>query len=446
MDGRSSTQNDNYTTYWGPKRFSGHIRSKEDATRQVQCSVVVSIRDDGSISLKFDDLPFDESSAFLVDAAFATKEFTKFSLEVSSDDDDLLSTDDLYFMVPVPSRTARGLCYSLSGECGSAALITKSERDSHADCIVFRLRGFRTNDVELNVPTPFGDLIVFGPTSKDDEYSKIDGYFCMKMSSVAGTADAHRQQAVEFLEHVLYIMSLARGTLVSDPVREIHLAGRKEFHIRRVIIPSQSFLAPFYDHDFLTMLECAISIYSEKQKECTELRSVISRVLMPTTYVEVRLINVCAAIEYLTERYLSEDEKRRLDADRFANIRDTLSAILNTSTLVKKDRDFVTTTVERSNWVQLEVKIKRLLTKLGISLEEIPDDAIKNMIDARNVIVHGGMLHEDKRTKDLDAWNALLLAHELITRIILSRMGYSGYYLSYPGGQRIRDFPSCKRK
>ena len=76
---------------------------------------------------------------------------------------------------------------------------------------------------------------------------------------------------------------------------------------------------------------------------------------------------------------------------------------------------------------------------------DLSDEVVINMINARNVIEHGNLLWQDNRTKAIDPQDLFRSARELITRIILSRMGYVGHYLSFEGGQHTRSFPSCER-
>jgi hypothetical protein len=147
-----------------------------------------------------------------------------------------------------------------------------------------------------------------------------------------------------------------------------------------------------------------------------------------------------------TSRYLEPNKQKRMGDARFKNICDVLSELLETSPLSKKDKDFVRDTIKRSNWLQLEEKIKRFLATWDIPMQDIPPAAISDMVVARNVIAHGSLLGEHDKTKDKNAWDIVLQAREVLVRIILLRIGFTGAYQSYPGGQHSRLFPSCTRQ
>ena len=59
-----------------------------------------------------------------------------------------------------------------------------------------------------------------------------------------------------------------------------------------------------------------------------------------------------------------------------------------------------------------------------------------SLVNLRNKIVHSGVLPDD-----VDIWESIILVRELITRILLSEIGFEGRYCCYIGGLHDRDFP-----
>ena len=90
-------------------------------------------------------------------------------------------------------------------------------------------------------------------------------------------------------------------------------------------------------------------------------------------------------------------------------------------------------------------KLDALLVQVGVARHDITDQAISAMIGARNVIVHQGMYFDPTKTDQIDLWDHLLLARELVTRILLGVLRFKGNYFAplYSPNQQLR-FPSCR--
>ena len=110
------------------------------------------------------------------------------------------------------------------------------------------------------------------------------------------------------------------------------------------------------------------------------------------------------------------------------------------------DKLYVKKVVGESNKMPFQGKINKLIEKWSVPMMDMPPDLIRNLVLIRNAIAHGKILSEDEGTRDMDKIEMMLAIRELLTRMILLRIGYEGAYTSYLGGQHSRFSPSFVRQ
>jgi hypothetical protein len=91
-------------------------------------------------------------------------------------------------------------------------------------------------------------------------------------------------------------------------------------------------------------------------------------------------------------------------------------------------------------------KLRRYFDTRGVTLADLEPEAIKALINARNLVVHSGVYYDPTKAEQTRLWDHMLLARELVTRSLLGELGFVGNYFSnlYGPNQQLR-FPSCRR-
>lgn len=91
----------------------------------------------------------------------------------------------------------------------------------------------------------------------------------------------------------------------------------------------------------------------------------------------------------------------------------------------------------------LREKLEALLTSRGIVSADLPENWLKNVIDARNLIVHTGVAPE-RADEDDRLFREVVQAREVVTRVILAEIGFEGQYRSWLYGDQYLQFPLCR--
>jgi hypothetical protein len=78
-------------------------------------------------------------------------------------------------------------------------------------------------------------------------------------------------------------------------------------------------------------------------------------------------------------------------------------------------------------------KIDGLFDHYGLSRDDFGGTVVRSLVKLRNDIVHRGQIPDD-----VDAWPMIILVRELITRILLTAIGFEGTYCCYVGGLHDR--------
>jgi hypothetical protein len=74
-------------------------------------------------------------------------------------------------------------------------------------------------------------------------------------------------------------------------------------------------------------------------------------------------------------------------------------------------------------------------------MDGISDESIKAAKQARDRVVHRGQYYEDAKEDEADLWTHVTVVREIVTRFLLTAIGYKGRYFSYIGGCHDAVFP-----
>ena len=219
-----------------------------------------------------------------------------------------------------------------------------------------------------------------------------------------------------------------------------------ETEIRKICAIAPAPIYPPIEHsNQRAMLNHAVRSYFDRFEACKEMRVAIEFLLMGFDYTEARLMMNAIAMEFLTNKYLAEDEQKQISLTDAKRIKSGLRAALRASSMSTDDRNYDTQAVGDANRLSFGGKIEKLIAKWQILIFDLPENTVQNLVNVRNAVAHGRLLKEDGATKDIHPWEMVLAIRELLTRAIFMRIGFVGHYQSYVGTWGPRDFPSCRR-
>ena len=120
------------------------------------------------------------------------------------------------------------------------------------------------------------------------------------------------------------------------------------------------------------ILQTATNTFSELPTRVVKLSYAIEWMLMPTTYSEVRLIARMTALENLAYHNLDDNESKYVKRASFDRLAERIREIIREENLPPSERDAMTAQVGSLNRKSLDAKIKKLLERWNVPVEDLP--------------------------------------------------------------------------
>jgi len=175
---------------------------------------------------------------------------------------------------------------------------------------------------------------------------------------------------------------------------------------------------------------------SLEKSEYENIRSALAWMIIPQSHSEMRLYAAATTIENLIRNGLEQKDHALIEASAFElillEIRKVLASYID-------DRDIVQRLSPRND-VGLRVKVERLMQKWGAPNTNLPKNALRDAIHARNQVIHRGAYDDDQGN---GVWHHAMVLREIVVRLVLARIGFSGHYVSMIGAHHERSFPEC---
>lgn len=244
-------------------------------------------------------------------------------------------------------------------------------------------------------------------------------------------------ESERFLIHVARVLSFASGVYALPVYEQAVRQGIMTLRfVRRGPMPSP-YMPPFDPLFMDEIFARAVDTFDERPEAIEQLDPAIRWMTAVVAYEESRLINAMSALESILARSSMPNLFMEQDAfrDLRRRIRDFLRAERAPSRMGGK--------VDELNRRSFRDKIEDLLTSRGIVTDDLPQGWLSSIITARNVLIHTGV------APDLPAPDARLIDHivwarEIVTRIILDEIGFSGQYQSWLHRSAYLTFPGCR--
>ncbi|MER9070069.1 hypothetical protein NKH84_26465 [Mesorhizobium sp. M0902] len=284
------------------------------------------------------------------------------------------------------------------------------------------------------VETPLGTVAVWGATKGSDS-DEMSG--CVAISAPSEVPDASWiVQADEFLRHMHQGLAFAHGGGLQTP-RLDHIEG----NIFKATFFSGSGYQPEFPVQYSLhhgpIIAALVARYFDQGPVSEVVWIALRWMQSGTTVDEVRFLTGMTALETIIESELPAKKGTIIPKANFKMLRQKLMDMVDHSLdLTVDQREIFKKRIEGNNKKSLPEKIDALFDHYKISRRDFPLTTVVSLVNLRNKIVHTGVVPDD-----VGIWGSIILVRELITRILLSEIGFNGRYCCYIGGRHDRNFP-----
>ena len=329
------------------------------------------------------------------------------------------------------SRPGEELSYQ--GDCYDAEL--EVPPSSERNLRVWRVRQFRTFR-RIARDTPLGRVVIGGPR-QDQDAQEPDGFIALHRPGDGG-GEHWWAESERFLTHVARVLSFACDTYLRPVMEERFHDGGVTVRIARQGRASPPFMAPFHELHMEPIFACACDSYFDRHDAIEQLDAAIRWMTAPVAYDESRLINAMSALENILDRCGLEQVDTFMSASAFKRVASRVRALLAELDVPAGMAGKVPELNRRS----LAEKVTALLAARGVTVADMPDGWLALVIRQRNTIVHTGM-SGDFGEHEPDTLDHTIWVREIVTRIILERLGFEGAYRSWLHHDEQLHFPEC---
>jgi len=432
----------NLSTSLPLKRFVGTL-SYGDSCVDVKFSIVADAA--AELSIVIDRFSYGKEHQFIEEMHnVGGTTFAHFALQGRSEHDEEFNCNNIIF-------TALGTIWSKAdghsiapvAHYNIAKLILSSSSEVFPPVLTWRLKGFESFDV-LQLDCELGKITMGGVKNLTDE-DKLDGHLNIHMPAKRSDVEVWMGQAADLLGHIRDIMSLACGTYILVPTRELAEGNKVKIDAYSQGLARKSDSPAFKSLDLSDIFECAVSSYFEPRIRIKNLQFAIKWFTMSSTYTEALLISSMTVLENLLDSNLTDEDIRIMSNSQYETLRKKLSSVIK-----EHLAEWVVNQAERAALVSelnerlVDLKRRSLIDKLeilsnrwGVQLEDIPVGELKEAKKARDHVVHRGY-YARSGVDDDDVHDHVLTVRELVLRIILTGLGYTKSYWSYRGGYHSR--------
>lgn len=224
-----------------------------------------------------------------------------------------------------------------------------------------------------------------------------------------------------FLIHLCRVLSFASGVYALPVYEQAVRRGVMTLRVvRRSPVPAP-YMPPFDALFMEQIFATAIATIEERPEAIERLEPAVRWMTAAVAYEEARLINAMSALESILDGSGLSD--LFLEPEAFCALRSRVRRFLRAERAPSR----MGGKVDELNRRSFRDKLDDLITARGIVTTDFPAGWLAAIISARNTIVHTGVV------PDLPAPDARLLDHivwarEIVTRIILHELGFSGQY------------------
>lgn len=319
--------------------------------------------------------------------------------------------------------------HTIGIEAGEATLVIQLKGKQERPILREWFRSFRSfrNPV---IETPLGTMAVHGDTKVPDR-DVMSGYVAVQ-APAGSVPDDWRQRADAFLLHMQRGIAFAHGGRLQVP-RLDYIAGGESI---TTFYSGEAFRSEFPIQHQLNhgpILKALVDRYFGAGPLPEVLWTALGWMQSDTTFDELRYLTAMTALETIIETELPAKKGTTLPKPDFKALRAELDKVVAASALSEAERKIFSERLSGINRNSLAEKINGLFDHYGLSRDDFSGNVIGSLVKLRNDIVHRGQMPDD-----VESWPLIILVRELLTRILLTAIGFEGTYCCYVGGLHDR--------
>lgn len=422
--------------------FTGQLTVEQ---HQHDVTGTLTVARDGTITIAFEPLTITETTTWLLDAIPSRTRTARWTaLRATTSDGHAITTDHLTLYGNNTSTSADGSpTIAFTGQASKLTIQHAPPPANSTGCVLLYhtigMRGFGRQ----HATTVSGELYLLGQATIEN-YDDIAGRGHLIAPPDRPLTD-WIETADDTLRHLLKIVSLAEGKPLTWSIRELyaneHLVQIDLYGAQHTGTPRDS---TFHYLDLQPVVTLAGTNYTHDVRDQTGIDLAIELFLTHPAHVELQLITAMTALEHLVSVYDKHHPAAPpLPPTTFATLKAALlHAYDEAATALQPNEDLqrhlqrVRDRIGNLNHVTFKDRLWPMLTAYNVPLVGI-EDRINKAINVRNDIIHTGM-HD---APFAGFYLHVVVLRELLKRIFLTLLNYTGNYESYLNGPEWIAFP-----
>jgi hypothetical protein len=412
------------TDFLPAERYSGTLA---DAESIVDIQFTVGAGEDCHLTIEIDQLPLTEKVMTISRSSAIGTKVSHLKLRGRSLSGRKIESDHLSIMwYQFNTSFAR-----LEVSAAASTVIWPLEEKVAPPTMRLLMRGFKSYPTPA-IPTPLGTCSIHGDahlTSINDVSGAIT------VTAPHGPLDQDwRTKAEQFLSHVHRGMALAHGGRLQTPLRELTINGEK----RQTFYAGGGCAAEMPVHDALNhapIEQALIDGFFRDGPLPENLWGALGWMHSASIFNEIRFLTGMTALEAIIESELPAKRGTTMPKERFKTVLRQLQEVLDRAELTPTEHTVLSKSIQGINRKTFRQKLEALFDHYRLPQADFGDKVLQSLVNLRNEVVHRGSF-----PPSTDPWQAIILVRELITRIMLSAIGFQGRYRCYIGGVHDRNF------
>jgi len=406
--------------------FSGRL---EDGHNSVEVDITAWAGNDGRLCLRINNINRDVYLFCAQRTGRIGEECTEFTLSAASDSGKNLVSNE----VSVTRHLHSSDGFDVGIEARHISLVETLDELVAKPYHRFWFRGFKSfRGHEAN--TPLGRIVIRGDAqdvSSDD------------MSGFAALQHEHNDipenwiiESERLLQHMQMGFEFAHGGRLQIPLRELRVEDsfRLDFYNGG---GAASELAVIHHLNQSAFFDALVNRFLTKGPLSEPFWSAVGWLRTETTYDELRFLTAMTSLETIVALALPEVATTVIEKAKFTLIKNDLKIVIDgADSLDNEIKDTLKRNVSGANRSSLAKKIESLFDHYEISRKNFEGTVLRDMINCRNDLVHRGEVKDN-----IQLWTFIILARELVSRVVLSEIGFRGRYQCYINGREWREFP-----
>ena len=421
-------------SYLEPVLFQGRLRNRSHST---DVNFSVGIDRDGALEVVIERLPHSRDAFELHDNGMPGERVNFLRLEGDSDSGWSIQSD--HFIISKFGYDAReGREIEIQGHCAVAELRRSIEAPVATSRRVWFVRQLRAAHA-MTWSGQVGEVVVAGPCDIATTSQQPSGQIQLTHPTV-DAGDDWWSESERFMNHVARVLSFGCACylvpVMEQRVYHDHLVWRV---VRRDRV-EPPFLPPFHALFMESIFQRACESFVTNYSEVEALDPAIRWLTAPVALKEQRLINAMTALECIIDRTAPSGTRMFMQRKDFKKLSREVKAVLESSGappgMLAKILDLNRRTINE--------QINALISHRGIFVEDFPSNWIEEVVRVRNQLIHTGVAPVTE-TESSVSFEHIVWAREIVTRLILERIGFVGPYFSWLHHHRALHFPTCDR-